>query len=355
MRDSGGMRSALALGFLVAWGASGVGAASIEEAKEQARKEYQRMADAFLASDWSELAEALKMPAGQLRLLTPGQRADVAYVRKTAAECRPAWWKAAKSTTRRSFRVTLWGRPMAVVFTPAEKSNVNVQTTQGRRTIAVSWNPSPLDSTAPAGGEMAAHGCTAGDLADLTVWQTLANAQLMTSMPLKTLSAFYNRDKEAFQRYQLFRNNLAGLYHGSPRARHAALIVDLAAFMEKYGSGPLAGSRRAVGAMLIAVVLANPSKWPSLPLPETLAPDGAEQALAVHLKMRVGKAWTIAEDRALREATAAFHRKNTKQVLASGKVILPNRLTFYLAADADAACRPRRDAWVARQFAKARK
>ncbi len=333
----------------------GTGALAAAPAKEQARQRYDRIAEAFLNSKWTELAEALKMPSGQLRYFTPQQRADIQYVRKTASECRPRWWKAAKSAKEAKFRVTLLGRTMLVAYTPGEKSNVNVQTIGGQQTIGVSWNPSPIDSRQPAVKSMAAHGCTAGDLADLTVWRTLANAQLMVSMPIRTLAALQERDKEGFQRYFLFRTNVAALYHCSPKARHAAMISYLAAFMDKYGSGPMAGSSRAVGAMLVAEVLAAPSKWPSLPLPQDAPAANAEEAVAVHLKMRVGKAWTIAEDRALRAATLAFSRKNNKQVIQYGKVVLPNKLTFMLDAAKDGPFKVKRNAWAAQQLHKAAK
>ncbi|MGB2822821.1 MAG: hypothetical protein WBF17_17690 [Phycisphaerae bacterium] len=324
-------------------------------AKEQAAQRYEQIANAFLNSKWAELAEALPVPASQLRYMTPQQRDDVAYVRKTITECRPRWWKAAKGTTEAKFRVTLWGRSMSVAYTPGEKSNVNVQTIGGQQVIGVSWNPSPIDSEEPAVKSMAAHGCTAGDLADLTVWRTLANAQLMVSMPIQALAALQKRDKEGFNRYFLFRANVAVLYHCSPRARHAALIACLAAFMDKYGSGPIAGSNRAVGAMLVAEVLAAPAKWPSLPLPQDVPADDAEKAVAVHLKMQVGKAWTIAEDKALREATLAFSGKNNKQVAQYGKVVLPNKLVFMLEAAKDAPFKAKRNAWVAQQLQKAAK
>jgi hypothetical protein len=341
--------------FVVALLSAAAAAHAAGEAREQAAQRYERIAQAFLNSKWTELAEALKMPTSQLRYLTAQQRADIHYIRKAASDCRPRWWKAAKGTKKAKFRVTLLGRTMLVTYSPAEKSSVNVQTLSGQQTIGVSWNPSPIDSEEPAVKSMAAHGCTAGDLADLTVWRTLADAQLMASMPVQTLSAVYNRDKDGFNRYRLFRTNVASLYHCSPKARHPALIGCLAAFMKKYGSGAMAGSSRAVGAMLIAHVLADPSKWPSLPPPQEAPADSAEEAVAVHLKMLVGKAWTVAEDKALREAVLAFSRKNNKYVLQYGRVVLPNGLVFMLEAAKDEPFQAKRNAWVTRQLAKAAK
>jgi len=340
---------------VVAFAVVSAAAEKPQPTKQQATQRCQRIVRAYLNSEWTELAEALPMSSKELALLTPEQRKDVQYVRKAAAECRPGWWQACKAGKETLIRPALWQRRFRAKYVPGPKYHAGVQTLGGLRLITLSWPASQMDSTAPADRSMAAHGCTAGDMADLNIRHVLANGYLLGSMPYETLAAVYKRDKTRFQRYQLFRGNVAALYHCSPRSRHAALIIDLAAFMARYGSGSMGGCARAVGSMLIAEVLADPSKWPSLPLPRNVPSSDAERRVAVHYKMRIGKAWTLAEDKALREATFAFAQKNDKEVLRSGKVVLPNKLTVALDPEKDEPFKAKRDAWVTEQLEKALK
>lgn len=66
-------------------------------------------------------------------------------------------------------------------------------------------------------------------------------------------------------------------------------------------------------------------------MPKTRAADGAEEKLAEHFRGRPEKqGWSVAEDRALREAIKAFAAANDASVYQTGKVTLANRLAISL-------------------------
>lgn len=345
--------------FLLAIGAAACAALAAAKAvpptQPQAKARYEKIVQAFLAGKWDDLKQAMPVPRPELNLLTPPQRADLDYVREAAAQCRPAWWKLAKGTSKETFRVTLWGRTFPVTYVPAAEGHVKVGTLAGVPEITVSWDPNALDSTEPADPSMRGHGFTAGDTAELGLWRTIADGHLFASLGLRTVAKLHQQDKMGLARYRLFRANLAALYHCSPRSRHAALVIHLAAFMPKYGASPMDGCRRAIGSLFVAEVLADPSRYPSLPLPRRVPATGAEATAAVHYKMRMNQGWSVAEDRALRQAVLAFATRNDKQVLQTGKVILPNGLVTMLEPEKDAELTPKRDAWVIEQLEKAMK
>lgn len=315
---------------------------------------YARITDAYMHGKWDPLEKALRAPAAQMASLTAQQRLDAVYVRQALAECRPSWWKMCAATSKAMIRPKIWDRTFDVIYESGEQSGLKFKTTNRQLSVTVSWDPAALQDTSPAEGSMGKHGFTKADMANLNVWSILGHSASWVKMPPKALAAMSKSEKVRLQQYQDFRANLAGLYYGSPPARRAALVIYLAAFLPKYGSGPMGGSRRAVGSMFLAEVLADPSKWPSLRLPAKLSEDGAEEKLAVHFKFKIGPPWTIAEDKALREAIRAMARKNDRQVLQAGQVVLQNGLVFMIDEAADQPFRAKRDAWVKAQFDKAK-
>jgi len=62
--------------------------------------------------------------------------------------------------------------------------------------------------------------------------------------------------------------------------------------------------------------------------------------------------WTLAEDKALREAAGRFCKANGQGVLRTGKVVLPNGKTFMLMPQGDGPFRDQRIAWLKEQLQK---
>jgi hypothetical protein len=267
------------------------------------------------------------------------------------AECREPWWKQTKAGRQTPIRVSLFGRPLSVAYDPAGKGGVEMKTVGGAIVLAVSWPAADMDN--PAHAE---HGFSKGDLNSLSVWATLGMAQVWSQMSPQALATLTERDKLRLIRYQDFRGNLAGLYYGMPRARRWGEFLYLLMWLDKYKEMPIRNSRKACAAMFLAEFLANPAKYPSLTLPDALPADGAEEKLAQHVRARIEKhGWTVAEDKALREALQAFAKSNDAAVYQTETVTLPNKLKVALDPEADAAFRPKRDAWLKAQFDKQKK
>jgi hypothetical protein len=273
----------------------------------------------------------------------------VKYVRQAMEECRPAWWALVKAGKKVVIQPTVWGAAMTCTYDPAGKGSVQFQNTGREQVLTVTWPSADMDNPDPA-----EHGYSKGDLADLSVWSTLGTGQVWASVPPQALGT--DKDKTRVSRYVDFRGMVTGVYYGTPKARRWGLWLCLAYYMDKYAKVPTVESRKAIGAMFEAEVLANPAKYPSLKLPDSLPADGIESKLAEHFRGLIERrSWTIAEDKALREAIKAFAAVNDKTVLQAEKITLPNGLVHMIDTDADAPFRAKREAWLKAQFDKAGK
>ncbi len=308
---------------------------------------HARVTEAYMQGQWERLAEALSAPAADLAGLTPAGRKDIAYVRDAVKECRPPWWEKVKAGRRVPIRQALWGRRFQALYDPSGKKGMQMRQTAAGMEITLNWPADAMDSDGKG-----PYGFRAGDQACVTVWGNITMAAAWTSLPVRTLARMSEADKLRFNRYSAFWSNVTTLYYATPPGRRYGLHIYCAAFMDKYGKGPMAGARRVIGAHLMAELLADPSKYPSIPLPDRLG-DEPEKRFGVHLKMRSSRKgdWTIAEDRTYRESLAEWIKANGRRVLKTGVVTLPNKLTFHLDPDTDTAGhQPKRVAWLKARF-----
>jgi hypothetical protein len=311
---------------------------------------YARLVRAYMDGDLEQVETELRSSAKEIARLAPPQQADVAYLRQAMAECRPPWWKGCKAGQKTIFQASVWGRPLNVIYEPSAKDGVGLKAAPGDRQATLSWNAAEMDSTQPA-----EYGYLKGDLNGLGVWSSLGMAAVWSALTPQMLSGLTEKDKLRLNLYLDFRGNVTGLCYGSPPARRWGLHIFLAAYLEKYGKGPMAASRRAVASMFLVEVLKDPSRYPSVKLPGALAAESAEEKLAADLKFKMTRktAWTLAEEKAFREAVKAFAAANDLSVFQTAKVALPNGLGFALLAEEDGPFRAKRDAWVKAQFDKA--
>jgi hypothetical protein len=122
--------------------------------------------------------------------------------------------------------------------------------------------------------------------------------------------------------------------------------------MLEYSKPDMAASRRAASAVLLMEVLRSPATYPSLPLPDTLDAENAEEKLATHFKFMIKRqsAWTIAEEKAFRAAVKVFATVNEQKVLETGKVTLPNNLILAMMPGEDKPYQPQRDKFIKTAF-----
>ncbi|MGA2798790.1 MAG: hypothetical protein ABSE63_14510 [Thermoguttaceae bacterium] len=310
---------------------------------------YQQISQAYLDGNWDELEKVLGDSSKELDGLSAEEQADVAYVRGALAQCKPSWWNQCKKGKKVEIRPVVWGHTLKLWYDPAGKEGVEMKSAGAAKALTVSWPAADMDNP-----EHAEHGYSKGDLCNLGAWNTIGIAMVWSQTSAQALANRSGEDKLRLDRYQEFRGHLTGLYYGTPKARRWGLFLYLLSWMEKYSQMPTVGSRKAAGAMFLAEVLANPAKYPSIPLPSALSEDGAEEKLAEHVRSKIERhSWTIAEDKALREAIKSFAAANETGVLQTQKATLPNKLIVSLDLEADKPLRPKRDAWLKSQFDKA--
>ncbi|MGA2058865.1 MAG: hypothetical protein ABSG67_00180 [Thermoguttaceae bacterium] len=310
---------------------------------------YARISQAYLDGNWDELEKVLGDSSKEIEALSSAQQADAAYVRGALAQCKPSWWNQCKKAKKVEIRPVVWGHSLKLWYDPAGKEGVEMKSAGAAKALTVSWQAADMDNP-----EHAEHGYSKGDLCNLGAWNTIGIAMVWSQTSAQALANRSGADKLRLDRYQEFRGHLAGLYYGTPRARRWGLFLYLLSWLDKYSEMPTVGSRKAAGAMFLAEILANPAKYPSIPLPGALSEDGAEEKLAEHVRNKIEKhSWTIAEDKALREAIKSFAAANETGVLQAQKATLPNKLSVSLDLEADKPLRPKRDAWLKSQFDKA--
>ncbi len=310
---------------------------------------YAQISQAYLDGNWDELEKVLGDSSKEIEALSSAQQADVAYVRGVLAQCQTAWWNQCKKGKKVEIRPVVWGHTLKLWFDPAGKDAVEMKSVGAVKVLSVTWPVADMDNP-----EHAEHGYSKGDLCNLGAWNTIGIAMVWSQISAQALANRSGDDKLRLDRYQEFRGHLAGLYYGTPKARRWGFFLYLLSWMDKYSQMPTVGSRKAAGAMFLAEIMANPTKYPSIPLPGALPADGAEEKLAQHVRSKIEKhGWTIAEDKALREAIKSFAAANEAGVLQTQKATLPNKLTVSLDLEADKPLRLKRDAWLKSQFDKA--
>jgi hypothetical protein len=309
---------------------------------------FQLICDDYLSGKWLNLDPALRNSKA-LAKLSAEQRAELAVIRKAVGEGRPAWWQACKAGRRGPLRAVVWGRTLDLRFDPASKSGVRMDSAGNRMLLTVSWTAADMDNP-----EHAEHGFSKGDLADLGLWSTLGMSRCWSQLPPQALNGMSEEGKTQLFRYLDFRGNVTALYYGTPKSRRWGEFLYLLAWNKKYAQMPTVNARKAAGAMFLAEVLSNPSKYPSFPLPKTSPPQDVEEKLAEHYRGWIEKhGWTIAEDISLRKAIQAFAAANDESVLRAQQVALPNRLKVSLDPEADATFRAARDRWLKGQVEQA--
>lgn len=303
---------------------------------------HDHLVELYLDAKWDDLEPLLAAKVKEINALPAPQKADVLYIRQAVAECRPAWWKQCKTGKKTSFRATVWNRTFAAVYDPNNKLGVHVQSVNGQVTITLGWAAEDMDNPAEA-----EHGFTKADLSQLGAWTVLGNAEGWSLVPAGSLVGLDEKGKAHFTRFLEFRGNVAGAYYGTPRARRWGFFLGLLGYSGKHAGDAAGPSRRAMGAMLLAEVVGNRAKYPSISMPTPAPADDVEAKLAEHVRDWIEHhSLTLAEDQALREAIKAFAAANGREVQKTNTIVLPNKLHTSLDPDLDKPERAKRDAWL---------
>lgn len=327
------------------------------KARAEAEEALGKIVAAYMEGRWDDLKQQLRDAARHVYSFTPQERIDLAHIRRTAAEFQPTWWKSVKSLKNVSFTARIWNRPFTANYVPSDALGVQqaVAIVKGKLVVIVSWRPNVVDSARPALGELAKrHGITEGDIAQVIIWHELGHNYISNFLKLKHVIELYTEHFPLYMKLQEFYADLTAVYHASPRARKAILMVRLDALAANRFDEPHTRAAYAIGSLILANVLAKPEDWPSVHLPPAVPKADAERSTLIYLYEHLDPKWTVAEDRELREIIRRFITSQGEGVLRNkGKVPLPNRLSFCLQSADDQEHQPKRDAWVAEMLQKA--
>lgn len=327
-------------------------AAAVEN--KTALETYTDALNAYMRGNWDAFADAMKS-AEKTTGLSAQEKSDLAYMKKSAAEFRPAWWSSCRSTEKTSFPVKVWERPFVANFIPADADGHNANVDQKKRTvtITVSWSPSMVDDD--RAGDLDPHhkyGFVRGDMGELAVWRRLGINYFLASLPYDTLLTMAKDNRMLLDQVQEFIACMTAAYYNTPRAR-LLLLQLLPQYLGKSGAEPLDRSCTAIGAMFLSEVLSEPAKWPSVLLPSTVPSKHVEEETIKHALVNIDPKWTLAEDRAFREIIRNFMTAKADSLLRNrGEITLSNKLTLKILAADDRDLVKKRDAWIAEKLKK---
>ena len=202
----------------------------LAQANQKATECYKSCAELYMKGKWAELKTALKGSRTHFRYMTPKQRINMTYIRRSMVECRPPWWKKTRSASSVSFTARIWNRPFTANYMPTESLGFTapVDIHRGRIRVVVSWRPNMIDSPRAANGTLAKkHGMSKGDVAEVVVWHELGHNYVTTFLPPMHVIRLYNDYNMLFHQLQEFYADMTALHHCSPKARLACLLIRL--------------------------------------------------------------------------------------------------------------------------------
>lgn len=327
-------------------------AQKLAEGKRKAGECYKQAVDAYMSGKWNALETFLKdSKKYQINsYMTRRQRADLMYVRKAAKEHRPKWWKKCRSSSNTSFPARIWNKKFIANYMPTESIGfaAPIDIHKGRIRVIVSWQPNLVDNPKPAKGFLAKrYGIKKGDIGEVVVWHELGHNFIMHFSDPKNVITLFRKHFMMYLHIQEFCSDMTALYHCSPRARLATLLIRLDS-LEWYREVEChARGAHGIGAILLTHFLEKPDKWPSIHLPPEVPKEDVERKTIIYVYEHIDPKWTLAEDKALRELVKKFMWSKAKFVLRKkGEIRLANGLKFKLMATDDRDHQPKRDAWV---------
>lgn len=326
----------------------------IEKARADANEVVGELEKAYMFGRWEELEDKLRQSRKHYRYMRAEDRKRLSYMRSSMRDFRPKWWSKTKSGSNVSFRANIWNRGFTANYMPSGALGYMqpVGIYRGKLQIIVTWKPSLVDNPAEAEGWLAKrHGIRKGDIGEAIVWHELGHNYVTTFLPLKHVMKLYMDHNMLFHHLQEFYAELTSLYHASPRARLAMMMVRIDSLDWYDESEPHARMAYAIGSMVLAKVLEEPSAWPSFHLPPEVPAKDIERRTLIYMYEHLDPNYSVTEDQALREWIHDFIRKEGEGVLRNkGEVPLENDLTFMLMATDDRKHQAARDQWVARKL-----
>src|SRR5207248_2849683 len=140
---------------------------------------------------------------------------------------------------------------------------------------------------------------------------------------------------------------MTALYHAGARAKRTALMLRLDILDYYNEEEQHTRGSHGIGALLLANILEEPAKWPSVHWPPAVPKQQPELNTIVYAYEHWDPKWSVEECRALQELVGAFIEKSGEKALRNKGVFpLPNKTSFSLMAAQDRDYQQKRDEWV---------
>lgn len=343
--------------------------AELAERSAEVIKMYNEMSAAYLANDMEKTKELYRPLRPKMGVLDRDKQNAIRQMYKMADEYRPDWWAGTKKEEKNSFKAGIWGRDFWANYVPTRELGLQAvypEREYNRKTgeyevtnliILVTWKPLMVDSPKQAEGRLAKeNGYTFGDLAEIIVWHELGHNYITEQVPLKANLELYNKYDKLYSALHEYYADMTALYHCTPRARRVVLQFRLDGLDYYQEDQEHRRGSHGIGAIVLADMLMNPDKWPSVNFPPKVPEKQVELNTIIYVYENLGRDnWTVEEDVRLQELAEEYVLKQGERTFKSkGTITLPNRLQYKLLVSEDRENQKKRDAWVAEKLSDLR-
>jgi hypothetical protein len=316
-------------------------AATPADGPRQSSPLYDGFVTRYLSGDWNTLAADLNAKQKEIATLPPDNAADLAYIKQTLAECRPAWWDQCKAGKNVSIRQTVWNLNVTINYQNQRASHTSG--TQGN--LVAAWPASYMDSRDAFGPgdsdlDLPPNNFRRGDAISGAIWEMVGGlATMWNSVPRDTLMALSDSDKQQFVRWGAFRQFVAGAYFATPAGRRYELFGACVGLQSSFDHRADYTARRPLAAALLAELATHKDRYTHIRIERILGLDrfpvaDRESNLAKPVWVQLANTnLTLDEDRHLRDMIKTLADANADW--KNSKIVLPNGLFFELTPGGD--------------------
>jgi hypothetical protein len=239
----------------------------------------------------------------------------------------------------------------------ADKRAAKVEKAKEDKKLAAAWYVEVVDAYMSVGLRVEGyekHEFTMGHMAEAIIWHEMGHNYVSITLPLKHVFRMYIKHRMLYSHLQELFAEVTCLYHASPPARLFMLKMRQINLSDRYYDDSEAHDRscsHAVGALILAKVMAKKELWPSFHMPGKVPDKDIERNVIYYMYSKLPKRLTLREDKMLREYMGKWARSQGSATLRSkGKAKLENRQTFALMGTDDRSHQKKRDAWVKKKL-----
>jgi hypothetical protein len=329
--------------------AGGEGPALNFDGPRQASVLYDGFVSRYLSGDWEKLGADMDAKKKEIAALPAGNAADLTYIARTIAECRPGWWNPVKSGQAKQFKQTVWNQ--SVTFNYQDGGiGTTVRTTDvnGEFQATVQWPKSNMDSAArlslPEVGLKVPgdFGFQQGDGCNWAAWQVIGDGAALAPLGAEKIKALGANEQVKLTRYALFVQNITAGYYGTPAVRRMTCALSLASFEPDMNDNENWTGRRPLGSALLIELTVHKGLYkgfevqPIAGLAQLAGNPGLmEGMLATPVMLAFAKnKLTLEQDRHIRDLIKKVAQANRSWT--DSKLILPENQAYDLDPAKDA-------------------